>query len=86
MSDFLSRFNRKLDRKRQSQKALAKTLGQSPTKTESEHIHGVNVTRFGEMLKHSPAGFEKELERRVAWQIADTGQREEIMDAIRKIG
>lgn len=86
MSDFMSRMSRQLDRKRQSQKALAQTLGQSPTKTESEHVCGINVTRFNEMLKHSPARFERELERRVAWQIAGADQREEIMDAIRNIG
>ncbi len=86
MTDFMSRMSRQLDRKRQSQKALASVLGQSPTKTESEHLHSLNVTRFGEMFKHAPERFQKALERRIAWQVADTGQRAEIMDAIRQVG
>lgn len=80
--DFLDRLNQRNANKRTSQKALAKALGQSPTETESDWIHGINITRFSEMHKHDRVHFQAQLSKRVAWQVAGTEQRTEIMEAI----
>lgn len=82
--DFLTSLNNKINNKRQSQKALASALGQSPTETESDWIHGINITRFSEMHKHDPAKFEAEIARRVAWQCASGEARREIMSEIER--
>jgi hypothetical protein len=84
--DFLTQLNGRVTSKRQSQKEFAHIAGQSPTATQSEWVHGVNVTRFGELWKHDPKRLEKEIEKRIAWQIANDEQRAEIMSAIRMVG
>lgn len=81
-TDFLTRLNARNASKRRSQQELAKALDQSPTETESDHIHGVNVTRFAEMHKHDHTHFQAQIQRRKAWQYASPEQRAEIMDAI----
>lgn len=81
-TDFLDSLNARNARKRESQKALARELRQSPTVTESDFLHGINITRFAEMYKHDRRHFQGELEARIAWQIASREQRGEIMAAI----
>lgn len=79
---FLTSLNKRIENKRQSQRALASALDQSPTETESDWLHGINITRFSEMFKHQPARFKTEIARRVAWQCASDKVRREIMSAI----
>lgn len=79
---FLDKLNSKVAAKRTSQQNLAETLGQSPTKTESTHLYDINITRFQETYVHDQANFQKQLDQRIAWQIATLAQRHEIMDAI----
>ncbi len=80
--NFLDRLNRQVAQKRKSTKALAKVLDQSATRTESEFLHGINITRFTEMHKHDGKNFDKQISLRVAWQDASSEQRNEIMSAI----
>lgn len=67
---------------RKSADELAKILGQSPTKTLCDYLHGVNISRFSELWKHSRVLFEDELDARIAWQIASPVRCNEIMSAI----
>jgi hypothetical protein len=83
MSDFLSRLNSKVAAKRTSTQALAKTLGQSPTKTESSWVHGVNITRAAELYIHEPKEYTRFLRTRKAVSNATPQEWARIVRAIK---